>query len=83
MAMGAVGRVRETGGTVPGDMSVVGFDDHDLAQSFGLTTIRQPVPQMGRTATQRLLDSIGDPERTPTHDSVEVSLVQRGSTAAP
>ena len=82
MAMGAVGRARAAGRKVPEDISVVGFDDHDLAESFGLTTIRQPVRSMGRDATRRLLGSIADPRAEVIHDSVDVTLMVRSSTMA-
>ncbi len=79
MAMGAIRRARELGTRVPEDLSVVGFDDHDLAAPFGLTTMRQPVREMGRRATRHLLDSIADAGET--HETAAVDLVVRDSTA--
>lgn len=58
MAFGAIGEVRRRGGQVPGDVAVVGFDDHDLAVVFDLTTVRQEVDQVGATAAQLLLASL-------------------------
>ncbi len=80
MAMGAVGRAHELGLEVPESVSVIGFDDHDLAEPFGLTTIRQPVRRMGSDATSRLLAAIADPDAAVTHDVVPVTLVERRST---
>jgi DNA-binding LacI/PurR family transcriptional regulator len=83
MAMGAMGRAREMGVGVPEDISIVGFDDHDLAGAFGLTTIRQPVLDMGRWATTMLLDAIEGAVAEPVHRGAEVALVARSSTAPP
>jgi DNA-binding LacI/PurR family transcriptional regulator len=85
-AMGAMGRARELGIDIPGDMSVVGFDDHDLAEPFGLTTMRQPVQHLGEAIANWLLEMIeADDSPTPVtdHVSVPVELVVRSSTAGP
>jgi DNA-binding LacI/PurR family transcriptional regulator len=83
MAMGAVGRARELGFSVPGDVSVVGFDDHDLAEAFGLTTMHQPVREMGRWATTMLVDAIHGATDAPIHRVADVTLVVRRTTAPP
>lgn len=85
MAIGAVRALNETGRSVPRDVSVVGYDDIHLAQYVlpALTTVRQPITDLGRSAVARLLD--GDKDRTEaekTSDTVlPVELVIRGSTA--
>lgn len=81
MAMGAMGRARELGVRVPEELSIVGFDDHDLAAAFGLTTVRQPVREMGCRATTMLLDAIDGTAAEPVHRVAEVGLVVRESTA--
>lgn len=83
MAMGAIGRARELGARVPEDVSIVGFDDHDLARAFGLTTMRQAVVDMGRWATTMLLEAIEGAVADPIHREAEVHLVVRQSTAPP
>ncbi len=83
MAMGAIGRARELGVRVPEDVSIVGFDDHDLAGAFGLTTIRQPARDMGCWATTMLLDTIEDAAAAPIDREAAVRLVVRNSTAPP
>ncbi len=83
MAMGAIRRARELGAGVPEDLSVVGFDDHDPAAPFGLTTMRQPVRETGRRATCHLLDSIADANGGETHETAPVDLVVRDSTTPP
>lgn len=83
MAMGALKAASDLGLHVPEDVSVVGFDDHDLATVFGLTTVRQDPAWHGATAG-RLLLSIGlQPEREVPHVVGETRLLVRTSTAAP
>jgi len=61
MALGAIRAARERGLHVPGDVSVVGFDDSNLMGFLDppLTTVRQPVQSMGTAAVQALADAIG------------------------
>jgi len=80
IAMGLVHGVRSLGLSVPGDLSVVGVDDHDMARLFGLTTIAQPAREQGRLAAQMLLDQIAGKEATPL--LVPTSLVVRQTSAA-
>ena len=84
-AIGAIQALRESGRRVPEDVSVVGFDDIQSAafQNPGLTTVRQPLRQMGLTAAETLLQRITDPSRQPYRKEivVEPSLIVRGSTA--
>lgn len=56
MAIGALKTVRDAGLHVPDDISIVGFDDHDMAAYTDLTTVAQPVLQQGETAATLLLD---------------------------
>jgi LacI family transcriptional regulator len=85
--MGAIRAFREAGLYVPEDVSVVGFDDIQSAayQNPGLTTVRQPLREMGRIAAETVLRRINRPgpdlhgaERT-----VEPELIVRGTTCAP
>jgi DNA-binding LacI/PurR family transcriptional regulator len=48
MAIGALRAARLRGLAVPGDLSVIGIDDHELAEFFDLTTVAQPVREQGR-----------------------------------
>ncbi len=87
-AIGAIRALREAGLRVPEDVSVVGFDDVQSAafQNPALTTVRQPLHQMGLLAAQTILDQIGAP-RTAEHPlrhinrTVEPDFIVRGSTA--
>lgn len=84
MAIGAMQRLREAGVRVPDDVSVVGFDDIDMASMVtpGLTTVRQDVLECGRRSARMLIAGLeaGD------FESIEsvvlpVEVVHRGSTA--
>ena len=48
---------------VPGDLSVIGFDDIELAAAIGLTTVRQPLRESGRVGAQLLLQRARRRER--------------------
>ncbi len=62
MAAGAIQAARRAGVPVPGELAVVGFDDHEFAGALGLTTVRQPVVEQGELAAQALLDAVeGNP----------------------
>lgn len=62
-AMGVLKAARETGIPVPRQLTVVGFDDLDVAAYVGLTTIRQPLDESGRLAADILLDRLADRTR--------------------
>jgi DNA-binding LacI/PurR family transcriptional regulator len=84
-AIGAIQALREAGRRVPEDVSVVGFDDIQSAafQNPGLTTVRQPLREMGTIAAETLLGRITAPAETQYKKEivVEPELVVRGSTA--
>jgi LacI family transcriptional regulator len=85
MAAGAAQAVREAGLRVPGDVSIVGFDDVQLAQLLDppLTTVRQDRAGLGAAAAGALLELVEDPEAAPPARTLPVELVVRGSTAPP
>ncbi|MFO1014898.1 MAG: LacI family DNA-binding transcriptional regulator [Caulobacteraceae bacterium] len=83
MAVGALQAARNLGLAVPGDISLIGYDDFEIAARVWppLTTVHTPTREIGRLAAQKLMGRPGarqeaDPERLP-------SLVLRDSTAAP
>ncbi len=86
-AIGAVQALREAGRRVPQDVSVVGFDDIQSAafQNPALTTVRQPLRQMGMIAAETLLQRITAPAKAPYPKElvVEPELIIRASTAPP
>lgn len=85
IAFGALDAARRVGIDVPAELSIVGFDDIDMAgwEGFSLTTVRQPLAEMGRAAAKLLLDRIasdGDPP--PRRRVFPVGLVRRDTLAA-
>lgn len=84
-AIGVLEAAAARGLQVPGDLSVVGFDDLPEARYTEppLTTVDQSVEQMGYEATALLLQQIDDPSRPPVHITLPTRLVVRGSTGAP
>jgi DNA-binding LacI/PurR family transcriptional regulator len=85
-AIGAIHALREAGHRVPGDVSVVGFDDIQSAafQNPALTTVRQPLREMGVIAAETLLRRINAPAKSPFPKAItiEPELIVRASTAA-
>ena len=82
LALGAIRAARRLGLSVPGDVSVVGFDDSVL-MSFTeppLTTLRQPIDAMGRTVIDVLLGQIAGTASPGDELLFEPELVLRGST---
>jgi DNA-binding LacI/PurR family transcriptional regulator len=83
-ALGAIRAIREAGLRVPEDVSVVGFDDIPSAAYMnpGLTTVRQPLYEMGQRAAATLIARLEAPtKRMPRTISLEPSLIVRGTTA--
>ncbi len=82
MAFGAIHAVRDAGLDIGSDMSIVGFDDHTVAEAIGLTTVRQPVRDIGRLGARLMLDALAG-FATLRHHPVELTLVERMSTGRP
>jgi LacI family transcriptional regulator len=82
-AIGSIRAFQEAGLRVPDDVSVVGFDDIRIAvhNNPGLTTIRQPLQQMGEIAARTLLNRIEHPEDFVPEIAMQPELVVRNSTA--
>lgn len=84
-AVGALWALREAGLRVPTDVSVVGFDDVQLAgySDPPLTTIRQPLERMGKLAARSLIDRIEKRAEYQSEIVIEPELVVRASTGPP
>lgn len=84
-AIGAFRALREAGRRIPEDVSVVGFDDIQSAafQNPSLTTVRQPLRQMGVIAAETVLRRINAPEKAPYPKiiTIEPEFIIRASTA--
>jgi len=83
MAMGAVHAVRRAGLRVPDDVSVIGIDDHEMAELMELTTVAQPVAAQGVLAAEMILTALGEPQRPLPAVVVPTRLIARGTTAPP
>ncbi|MFM2483553.1 substrate-binding domain-containing protein [Celerinatantimonas yamalensis] len=81
MAMGVLHRCAELGIRVPEQLSIIGYDDIELAQYLvpALTTIHQPKYRMGQQAVDRLIERIQHPDMPATMIELEPTLVQRDS----
>jgi LacI family transcriptional regulator len=82
-AGGAIQAVRETGRNVPNDVSVVGFDDIPYAQHTEpqLTTVHQPMRQMGQAAARMLMGYFGGQPLPEEPKELPTTLIVRSSTA--
>ena len=76
-AAGALDAARELGVRVPEDLAIVGFDDIELAQHLELTTMRQPMYQIGALALARVMEKADHPGGTPTVSTFVPELIVR------
>ena len=90
LAFGALLEAQKLGLAVPAQLSIVGFDDLELAAHVqpGLTTVRVPAEEMWRKAAERVISALRGAETARHTDTeidteIEVALVVRGSTAPP
>jgi len=83
LAFGALAALRRAGVAVPAEVSIVGFDDHELAALLDLTTVRQRVPDQGALAARVLLRALSRPEVASEELVLPTELVVRATTAAP
>ena len=82
-AAGVLEAARDLGLRVPEQLSVVGYDDIELAEIVGLTTIRQPLFRSGQRGMQLLLDALRGHPWPPTREVLPLELVVRGTTGPP
>ena len=85
MAVGAMQTARARGVGIPEDLSIVGFDDLEEAEIVtpALTTIRQPLAEMGRIAVSLLMRLLDNQRLEALHVELGTRLVVRDSTAPP
>ena len=84
LARGAIEAARSLGLSVPEDLSIVGFDDTEIARiaSPPLTTVRQPLQEMGAVALRTALRLVAGEKIDSNHVELATELVVRASTAA-
>ncbi|MDQ2583985.1 LacI family transcriptional regulator [Saccharothrix yanglingensis] len=85
LAVGALHAALDRGLRVPEDLSIAGFDDIDLSRATrpALTTVRQPLREMGRMAVTQLMRVLDGDRPEALHLELSTTLVPRGSTAPP
>lgn len=82
IAIGVLKAAYEWGKKVPNELAIVGFDGIDMSgmTAPGITTIAQPIYQMGELAMQELLKQIEEKNKEPRHYELDVKLLLREST---
>jgi DNA-binding LacI/PurR family transcriptional regulator len=65
---------------VPGELAVIGFDDIEFAEILGLTTVRQPLAEIGASAIELLFSRIGGDDGDPVEIVHPLTLIQRRTT---
>ncbi len=81
MAIGAIKRMTQLGARVPEDISIIGFDDLNIAEFFnpGLTTVRQEIKRKGQEAARIILECIDNPLSGKQEVILPLSIVERDS----
>jgi LacI family transcriptional regulator len=79
-AIGVLEAARDLGISVPAELSVIGFDDIEVAAYLGLTTVRQPLVESGRRGAKLLLDMLAGRPVAPLRELLPLELVVRGTT---
>jgi LacI family transcriptional regulator len=85
IALGALDAARRRRVAVPGELSILGFDDISLAgwESFRLTTVRQPLAEMAHAAVRALVRRIEGDDGPPRRTVFPTELIQRATTGPP
>ena len=82
-ALGVLEAAGFEGFKVPDDLSVVGFDDLEIAPYVGLTTVHQPLEDSGRRGIERLVAALHDDDAQPHEERLDLVLKVRRTTAPP
>lgn len=83
LAIGVLEAAHQLNLEVPHDLSVIGYDDIEIAEYLHLTTIRQSLFESGAEGVKLLLHEIDSPPETPMQVLLPTELVQRNTTAPP
>ena len=83
MAAGIIMAAHRLGVSVPDELSVVGFDDSEIADKTwpALTTVRQPLLEYGAVAISRLIESMGEDDVSGAIECLDYRLIERESVA--
>lgn len=82
-ALGVLEAARNLGIDVPGELSVIGFDDIEIASYAGLTTVRQRLFESGRRGAELLLEALAGQQPQARVETLSLELVVRGTTRPP
>jgi DNA-binding LacI/PurR family transcriptional regulator len=82
-AMGVLEAARNAGLRVPEDLSVIGYDDIEIAEYLELTTIRQLLYESGQLGVELLLDTLEGLSAGPVCRTLPTELIVRTTTAPP
>ncbi|MFN8440266.1 MAG: LacI family DNA-binding transcriptional regulator [Caldilineaceae bacterium] len=77
LALGALKAARERGIAVPDQLAVIGFDNLDISDYLGLTTITQSLDESGRVAVELLLSRLTDENRSTQHVRLPMRVIER------
>ena len=80
LALGVVEAARAAGRNVPADLSVIGFDDVEVAAYADLSSVRQPLRVSGARGAELLLEAMRSGDREIRSETLDLELVLRGST---
>ena len=83
MAAGVMVAALKAGLDIPSDISIAGYDGSRISQMLwpSITTIRQPVRALSKRATELLLKQIRDPQQKTVNDQLDITFINRDSTA--
>lgn len=79
----AIAMMKETrliGLRIPEDIAIIGFDNIDVADFFGLTTVHQPLDESGRIAASLLISRLSNPSQSTQHIELPLKIIQRESS---
>ena len=81
-ALGALWAAHDAGLAVPGDLALIGFDDIRTSAYVGLSTLRQPMYDMGKLAIDKLIQRIAEPQRPVSCTTFSAHLIARDTSHA-
>jgi DNA-binding LacI/PurR family transcriptional regulator len=82
-ALGVLEAAQDCGLRIPEDLSVIGYDDIEISEYIGLTTVRQLLYESGKRGVELLLDVLENPTTDPICEVMPTELIVRKTTAAP
>jgi LacI family transcriptional regulator len=82
-ALGVLEAARDLELSVPDDVSVVGYDDIEIAEHLGITTVRQLLYESGQRGVELLLEQLSEAQHEPVCEILSTELIVRGTTKVP